>query len=79
MRALLDGIAATKFLLTGAWGDFKAVVRARREYKRMRGEYKSVREQNFAMAVVPVIKERAAFSLLWQYYMKRKKYFSQLK
>ena len=78
MRALLDGIAATKFLLTGAWGDFKAVVRARREYKRMRCEYKSVREQNLAMAVVPVIKERAAFSLLWQYYMKRKKYFSQL-
>ena len=77
-RAVLDYVAAFKFLATGAWGDFKAVVRARREYKRMRGEYKSVREQNLALAVVPVIKERAAFSLLWQYYMKRKKNFSQL-
>ena len=78
VRAVLDYVAALKFLLTGAWGDFKAVLRARREYKRMRGEYGSVREQNLAMAVVPVIKERAAFSLLWQCYMKRKKYFSQL-
>ena len=77
-RTVLDYVAAVKFLAIGAWGDFKAVVRARREYKRMRGEYKSVREQNLALAVVPVIKERAAFSLLWQYYMKRKKNFSQL-
>ena len=79
VRAVLDYVAALKFLLTGAWGDFKAVLRARREYKRMRGEYSSVREQNLAAVAVPVVKERAAFSLLWQYYMKRKKYFSQLK
>ena len=78
MRALLDYVAALKFLLTGAWGDFKAVLRARREYRRMRGEYKSVREQNLAAAVTAEIKERARFSLLWQYYFKGKKYFSQL-
>ena len=78
MRALLDYVAALKFLLTGAWGDFKAVIRARREYKRMRGEYMVVREQNLAATVVPEIKERSRFSLLWQYYLKGKKYFSQL-
>ena len=78
IRALLDYVAALKFLLTGAWGDFKAVLRARCEYRRMRGEYKSVREQNMAATVVPQIKERTCFSLLWQYYLKGKKYFSQL-
>ena len=78
IRALLDYVAALKFLLTGAWGDFKAVLRARCEYRRMRGEYKSVREQNMAAAVVTHIKERTCFSLLWQYYLKGKKYFSQL-
>lgn len=78
MRALLDYVAALKFLLTGAWGDFKAVIRARREYKRMRGEYMVVREQNLAATVVPEIKERSRFSLLWQYYLKGKKCFSQL-
>ena len=78
MRALLDYVAALKFLLSGAWGDFKAVIAARREYRRMRGEYRVVREQNLAATVVPEIKERSRFSLLWQYYLKGKKYFSQL-
>ncbi len=77
-RAVLDYVAALKFLLTGAWGDFKAVLAARREYRRMRGGYKSVREQNIAVAVTAEIKERARFSLLWQYYLKGKKRFSQL-
>ena len=79
VRALLDYVAAVKFLLTGYWGDFKAVLRARCEYRRLRSGYRSVREQNLAVTVAPVIKERAAFSLLWQYYLKGKKYFSQLK
>ena len=79
MRALLDYVAALKFLLTGAWGDFKAVLRARSEYRSMRSEYRSVREENLARATVSVIKERTAFSLLWQYYVKGKKQFSQLK
>lgn len=79
MRAVLDYVAALKFLLTGSWSDFKAVIRARREYRRMRGEYSEVREQNLAAALSPVIEERSAFSLLWQYYVKGKKYYSQLK
>ena len=79
MRAVLDYVAALKFLLTGSWSDFKAVIRARREYRRMRGEYSEVREQNLAAALFPVIEERSAFSLLWQYYVKGKKYYSQLK
>jgi GT2 family glycosyltransferase len=79
IRAVLDYVAAFKFLLTGAFDDFKAVMHARREYKRMRDEYKSVREQNLAASTVLVIEERARFSLLWQYYVKGKKHFSQLK
>ena len=79
IRAVLDYVAAFKFLATGALGDFKAVLRARREYRQLRGEYEIVREQNLAATQVPVIRERAAFSLLWQYYVKGKKYFSQLK
>lgn len=77
-RAVLDYVAALKFMLTGAWGDFKAVLAARREYRRMRGGYKNVREQNITAAVTTEIKERSRFSLLWQYYLKGKKRFSQL-
>lgn len=77
-RAVLDYVAALKFLLNGAWGDFKAVLAARREYRRMCCGYKNVREQNIAAAVTTEIKERSRFSLLWQYYLKGKKRFSQL-
>lgn len=79
VRALLDYVAAFKFLLAGGWGDFKAVLQARREYRQLRGEYKLVRKQNLEATVVPVMEERACFSLLWQYYIKGRKHFSQLK
>ena len=79
VRAVLDYVASLKFLLTGGWGDFKAVLRARRDYKCLRDGYKSVREQNLALTVVPDVKERTRFSLLWQYYVKGKKRFSQIK
>lgn len=78
-RTILDYVAAFKFLLTGCWGDFKAVLRARREYKRLRGEYAAVREQNLAAATASDIIGRSRFSILWQYYIKGKKRFSQLK
>ena len=79
VRAVLDYVASLKFLLTGGWGDFKAVLRARRDYKCLRDGYKSVREQTLASTVVPDVKERTRFSLLWQYYVKGKKRFSQIK
>ncbi|MBO5864873.1 MAG: glycosyltransferase family 2 protein [Bacteroidaceae bacterium] len=79
VRALLDYVAALKFLLAGSPGDFKAVLRARREFRRLRSEYAVQRERNLAATKVSVIKERATFSLLWRYYVKGKKYFSQLK
>lgn len=79
VRALLDYVAAFKFLLAGGWGDFKAVLQARREYRQLRGEYKLVRKQNLEATVVPAMEERACFSLLWQYYIKGRKHFSQLK
>lgn len=78
-RALLDWVAALKFLLSGGWDDFKAVLRARREYRRLRAGYAVQREQNLVATLVPVINERARFSLLWQYYIKGKKHYSQLK
>ena len=78
VRSLLDYVAAFKFLLSGEWGNFKAVLSARREYKGMRKGYATVREENMAATVSCNIATRAAFSILWQYYVKGKKKFSQL-
>lgn len=77
VRRILDYIAAVKFLLTGSWGDFMAVVRARREYKRMRGSYSEARMRNLECRSCEV-SCIASFSLLRQYYMKRKRTYSQL-
>lgn len=76
-RALLDYVAAVKFLLSFHWGDFKAVLRARNEYRRLRDGYRAVRAENLAKQQCS-IEGRAPFSLLWQYYLRGKKKYSQL-
>ena len=77
VRLLLDYVAALKFLLCGAWGDFKAVIKARREYKRMRDGFSRDRERNIELTVAPQSKEKPF--LLWQYYVRSRKYFNLLK
>lgn len=76
MRCLLDYVAALKFLLTSGWGDFKAVIVARRDFRRMKKEYAAARDENMRQAVTASVLSN--FSLLWQYYVKGRKLFSQL-
>ena len=76
MRMLLDYVAAFKFLLCGGWGDFKAVVKARRDYRRMCDGFRGDRDNNLALTVAP-LKEGRPF-LLWRYYARGKKRYSSL-
>lgn len=79
VRWLLDYLAAFEMLLLQrSVGDFKAVVRARREFRRWKKDFKADREQIQALAVEKTIPERRRFSLLWQYYVKGKKTFAEL-
>lgn len=78
VRSLLDYVAALKFLLTGCMGDFKAVINARREFKRIKSEYTAKREENLAAVVTEHIPERSRFSILWRYYACCCKKFIQL-
>lgn len=78
-RRLLDYVAALKFLLTANVGDFKAVLRARRDFRKEKRRYAAVREANFSATVCGNIKGRRQFSLLWQYYVKGCRYFSRIK
>ena len=75
-RCLLDYVAAFKFLLTAGWGDFAAVVRARRDFRRMKKQYAAAREENMRLSVA--VSVMSGFSLLWQYYARGRKCFSQL-
>ncbi len=78
-RAVLDYVAAFKFLLSGNWGDFKAVLKARKEYKQVRGSYKNLRKENMEKTVVHHLVGRMPFMLLWQYYSRGRKLFNDLK
>ena len=78
IRGLLDWVAALKFFLTGDFANGKAVLRARREYKKMRSDFAPQREENLKKRTLAHVPERTAYSLLWQYYFKGKKKYSDL-
>ena len=80
-RCLLDYVAAIEMLvLKRNIGDFKAVLRARRDFKRWRHDFDKDREviHQGANGTEKIIPERRMFSLLWQYYVKGKKLYSDL-
>jgi GT2 family glycosyltransferase len=78
-RWLLDYLAAWEMLiLKRNWGDFRAVCRARRAFKRWRKDFVQDRLQIQAERKAEKIPEQRAFSLLWQYYVKGHRRFSDL-
>lgn len=76
MRAFLDYVAAVKFLLSGDIKDFKAVVKARREYRKMRHDFLPDRIENIRCAVCENIPQMSNRSILWEYYVKGNRRFS---
>jgi len=78
-RWWLDYLAAWEMLiLKRNMGDFKAVYRARRAFKRWQKDFAEDRQKIQANRVAKEIPERRHFSLLWQYYVKGRKLFSTL-
>ena len=77
-RKWLDAVAALKELFTGHMDDYRAIRRARKEFKRKKASYAAIRKENMAQRTVDDIPERKKFSLLAQYYIFRHKKFSQL-
>ena len=78
-RWFLDYLAAWQTLIVNRnVGDFRAIYRARRAFKRWRNDFAADRRQIQSDSVVTDIPERLPFSLLWQYYVKGHRHFSQL-
>ena len=78
-RWWLDYLAAWEMLLLKRnLGDFRAVYRARRDFRRWRQDFKADREAIQAGCHLDTLPERRGFSLLWQYYVKGRKHFSDL-
>ena len=79
IRWWLDYLAATEMLLLKHnWGDFKSVFRARRDFRRWRNDFDADRKLIQSARVGQEIPEQRSFSLLWQYYVKGRKHFSEL-
>ena len=78
IRFWLDALASLKFLLTFQWGSFLAVWRARMEYRRILADFQQDRDRNLALGILSPVPEQSTFSLLYQYYVKGRKKYSQL-
>lgn len=79
LRYFLDYLAAFQKLLTGDRKEALAIVRARFEYSHIRHEFDDVRRKNLEAATVKDIPEMRPNSLLWAYYVKGVRKFSELK
>ena len=78
-RWFLDYLAAWQTLILNRnLGDFKAIYRARRDFNRWKKDFDADRHAIQQGRVVTSIPEQRPFSLLWQYYAKGRKHFSDL-
>lgn len=77
-RFFMDIVATLRFLLLGAPKNAWAVVRADLEFRKMKGEYRAIREENLKKAVVDIPQGIMKKSLLVEYYIRGKKRFRDL-
>lgn len=79
MRRFLDYLAAFETLvLKRNWGDFKAIFKARRAFNAWKPEFDEDRRKIQTGRVKEEIPQVYNLSIIWQYYAKGKKLFSQL-
>ena len=78
VRRFLDYLAAFQFLLKGDAMNCSAVFKARRAFHKMRPDFDKDRRHIQQLRKNERVPERVEFSLLWQYYVKRKKTFVEL-
>ena len=78
VRFFLDYLAAFQFLLKGEIDNVRAIWRARHDFSSLKSQYRVIREYNLQNSVDASIPERFSWSLLWRYYAKGRKFFSNL-
>ncbi|MBO4907270.1 MAG: glycosyltransferase family 2 protein [Bacteroidaceae bacterium] len=77
IRRWLDALAALVFLLKGEWGSFRAVHRARRTFRQQRHNFDADRQANLAATTTDIPEQRPQ-SLLFSYYLQRRKTFREM-
>ena len=77
-RTLLDWVAALQFLAKGDVPNFKAVWRARRDFKAWKHGFDDDRSLNLRLSTPDSIPERCNASLVVNYYLRHRRTFSQI-
>ena len=77
-RAWFDRLAALQFLLKFDKQNYRAVIKARKEFKKMVPDLQEDRARNAERRKAGQIKERVDFSIVSKFYIKGKRKFSQL-
>ena len=78
-RRFLDYLAAIQaLLLQRNWGDFKAIIQARKDFNAWKKDFDEQRAQIQAMRTDEVIPQVYDGSILWQYYVKGIKCYKDL-
>ena len=65
VRCALDYVAAAQYLLKLQWGNFRAVLQARKEFRQRKAEFLPDREENLQKTVVEDIPERVKYCILF--------------
>lgn len=76
-RMMIDAVSAIRFLLTGKWHSFLAVLKSHLDYYRhLPALFRFRKTRN--VAEWRTLKGRYNGSIVWDYFVKRKKYFSTI-
>lgn len=78
-RFFLDHVAALQYVLKGDFSNAKAILRARREFRKLRPLYEEVRKENLEAQTVVDIPEVLNRSLVFASFLKGVKKFSDLR
>ena len=78
IRKLLDYIAIVEMLLSGKTKNAKAVINAHKEFNKIKQDYKAVQADNQKKATIKNINTIYTKSILWSFFIKRNKRFSDL-
>ena len=79
VRYVLDRLAALHFLLSGQAANARAVMRARRDFRKLRTEFAASRAENLEhVARCGTAAPLSRLCILWQYYVRGRHKYSQL-
>ncbi|MBR6285393.1 MAG: glycosyltransferase family 2 protein [Bacteroidaceae bacterium] len=78
LRMILDGVAALQFLFKFQFGNLKAVYKAHCDFRKMRPDFKTDRQENMSKTKLRSIPERINRSILIEYYLKKHRKFSDI-